>query len=73
MDPAPLLDVRIGDLLAVHPRAARVLMQRGMACGGCPFAPFETIAEVATAYRIDARELAAALAGVTTAAYSLET
>jgi hybrid cluster-associated redox disulfide protein len=72
MEPASLLDTRIGDLLAADARAARVLMQRGMGCTGCAFAPFETVAEAAAAYGIDACELARALAAVITAAPTLE-
>jgi hybrid cluster-associated redox disulfide protein len=62
-----LLDALVSDVLAARPDAARVFVDRGMGCVGCAFAPFETIAEVARVYGIEAQALADALreAGVT--------
>ena len=61
-----MLDTLVSDVLAASPRAVRVFLDRGMACPGCSFAPFETVAEVAAAYGADAPELAAALVAVGT-------
>ena len=57
-----LLDVLVSDALASGPGAMRVFRDHGMACIGCPFAPFETVAEVAGIYGLDALELANSLA-----------
>lgn len=43
----------VAELLAQHPAAAAVFLRLRMACPGCPMSPFETLAEVAAAYRID--------------------
>ena len=43
------------------PAAVQVFVNRGMSCPGCPFAPFETVADVAATYRQDPDDLAAAL------------
>lgn len=61
VDPAELLDVTVSEVLSGHPGAARVFRDRGMACLGCPFAPFETIADVAAVYGADPLELATAV------------
>lgn len=63
MNATDLLDVPVSDVLASGPAAMQVFRDRGMACIGCPFAPFETVAEVAGIYRLDALELARSLAG----------
>jgi hybrid cluster-associated redox disulfide protein len=60
--PADLPNVLVSEVLAAHPATARVFIERRMGCVGCVFAPFETVAEAARAYGIDARELADALA-----------
>lgn len=52
----------VSDVLAAAPAAARAFIDRGMACVGCPFAPFETVAEVAAVYGTDAFELATSVA-----------
>lgn len=51
----------VADVLLANPAAAGVLIRRGMRCVGCAFARFETVAEVAAVYGINARELAMAL------------
>jgi hybrid cluster-associated redox disulfide protein len=56
-----LVDVTIADVLLQAPGAAHVLATRGLSCVGCPFAPFETLADVARIYRLDPMELATAL------------
>lgn len=40
-----------------HPGAVRVFLDRRMACPGCDMAPFETVAEAARIYGVDAEEL----------------
>lgn len=67
MQAADLLNALVSDVLAGGERAARVCLERRMGCVGCPFSPFETVAEVAAIYGVNALELADALlkAGVT--------
>lgn len=43
----------VGELLTAYPTAARVFIQRGMACVGCPIARFETIQGAAAAYSLE--------------------
>ena len=64
VNPASLLNTLVADLVAAHPAAARVFIDRQMGCVGCVFAPFETVAEVAEVYGIDAWELANSLAAM---------
>jgi hybrid cluster-associated redox disulfide protein len=61
MESTELLGLLVTDILAAAPPAARVFLERGMACPGCPFASFETLADVAQAYGTDPIALAAAL------------
>ena len=65
--PTAFDDQTVADVLAATPRAARVFLDRGMHCPGCPFAPFETVAEAAFAYGVDLQELNAALLALTPA------
>ena len=68
MTPSDLLDMPVSEVLAMVPTAARIFLDRGMSCPGCPFSPFETVADVALVYGVDPNTLAAALleaAGVT--------
>jgi hydroxylamine reductase len=51
----------IETLLASQPRAARILVDRGMHCVGCAIAPFETIAEACAIYGVPVEELLRAL------------
>lgn len=60
--PRDLLDSLVSDVLANNPAAARVFIDRQMGCVGCTFAPFETVAEVARVYGLEAEDLARALA-----------
>jgi hybrid cluster-associated redox disulfide protein len=61
MTAADAMTTAIDTVLQACPAAAGVLVERGMACAGCPFSRFDTVAEVATAYGCDAAELANAL------------
>ena len=61
---ASLLNAFVADVLVASPAAARVFIERRMGCVGCAFAPFETVAEAAAIYGIDAWELANSLAVV---------
>ena len=63
VNPNDLLHMLVAEVLADGPDAARVFIGLGMACVGCPFAPFETVSEAARAYGIEPRDLATALAG----------
>jgi hybrid cluster-associated redox disulfide protein len=62
MPAADLLHASIADVVAAHGHAARLLIERGMNCVGCPFARFETLADAAAAYGVDPGELVLALA-----------
>jgi hybrid cluster-associated redox disulfide protein len=62
--PADALQMLVCDVLAEYPATARVLIDHGMACAGCTFSRFETVAEAAAAYGLDAGELARSLAAV---------
>jgi hybrid cluster-associated redox disulfide protein len=55
------LNMLVTDVLAAHPAAARVFIERRMGCVGCAFAPFETVAEVARVYGIEPGDLARVL------------
>mgnify|MGYP006184913071 FL=1 len=61
MTAADVLPMLVADVLAADPRRARVFMEHGMACSGCPMARFETVEEAATSYGIDPLTLATAL------------
>ena len=63
MTPQDLLHVLVADALGAAPWRARVFVEHGMACVGCPMARFETIEEVAAAYGLNALSFAAALTG----------
>lgn len=51
----------IAELLAVHPAAARVLVNHRMHCVGCDIAPFETIGDACAIYGVAVEELFADL------------
>jgi hybrid cluster-associated redox disulfide protein len=53
----------VESVLTRSPRAAKVFLDHGMACVGCTMAPFDTVADAADAYGLDAHRLAAELAG----------
>lgn len=46
-------DMVIGDVLRANPESARVLMEMGLSCIGCPGSQMETIQEAATVHGID--------------------
>jgi hybrid cluster-associated redox disulfide protein len=62
---ADVLNMLVSDVLAERPAAARVFVERRMACPGCAFAPFETVAEAAAAYGVNCQDLARSLAAAT--------
>jgi hybrid cluster-associated redox disulfide protein len=47
----------VADILTRSPRAARLLLDRGMHCVGCAIAPFETIAEACAIYGVSVDRL----------------
>jgi regulator of cell morphogenesis and NO signaling len=64
MNPIALLDMPVSDVLAANRTTARVFLDRGMNCVGCPFSAFDTVAEVAAVYGLDPLTLATALSEV---------
>lgn len=50
-------DMTIGDVLAVHPGNAGILMAAGMHCVGCPSAQGESLEEAAMVHGMNAEEL----------------
>jgi hybrid cluster-associated redox disulfide protein len=61
MTSASVLELTVVDVLVRLPGSARVFARHGMSCIGCPFAPFETIADAATSYGFDPIALSTAL------------
>ncbi len=55
----------IAVITANRPAAARVLLDHGMHCVGCPIAPFETLADACAIYQLDVADLIAELASAT--------
>ena len=56
-----VLELTVADVLVRLPGSARVFAAYRMSCVGCPFAPFETVADAATSYGLDPTALATAL------------
>ena len=54
-------DMRIGDILKIHPGNAAVLMASGMGCVGCPSAQGETLEEAAMVHGMKVEDLVAEL------------
>lgn len=50
-------DMTIGQLLSIDPGCAKVLMDAGMHCIGCPASAGESLEEAGTVHGIDADEL----------------
>jgi hybrid cluster-associated redox disulfide protein len=50
-------DMTFAELLKVDPEAGMKLAERGLFCGGCPMAQFETIENGARAHGVDVDEL----------------
>ena len=46
-------EMTIGDILAINPMVAPILMEIGMHCLGCPSAQGETLEEAAMVHGID--------------------
>jgi hybrid cluster-associated redox disulfide protein len=61
MTPQDVLAMIVADALEADPRRARVFLDHGLACVGCPMSRFETVEQVAAIYGIDPLALAAAL------------
>lgn len=57
----PELEMTVAELLEEWPACAYVLIERGMACVGCELSIFETLADAARVYGIDAGDFLAAL------------
>ena len=50
-------DTKIGELLAMAPEKAEILMEAGMHCLGCPASQAETLEEACEVHGIDVEEL----------------
>lgn len=55
--PAITKDTIIGDVLRIQPAAARILMEIGMHCLGCPASVGETLEEACQVHGVDADEV----------------
>lgn len=53
-----LTTTTVAEVLARSARAVRVFLDHRMACVGCTMAPYDTVADAADAYGIDASSLA---------------
>ena len=51
----------IGDILAVHPGNAAILMASGMGCVGCPSAQGESLEEAAMVHGLEVEDLVKSL------------
>ncbi len=56
-DRGPVGGDTVDELLRRWPAAARVFIQHGMACVGCPLSRFESIGDAATSYGLSERSL----------------
>ena len=65
MEPRPNGAVLVSEVMRLWPPTVGVFVALGMACPGCPMAPFETVAEAAAEYGLDAETLVARLAAAT--------
>lgn len=54
-------NMSIGEVVRMHPDAARVLMSFGMGCITCPGAQMETLEEGAAVHGLDVNEMIEAL------------
>jgi hybrid cluster-associated redox disulfide protein len=57
-------DMTFAELIETDPKAAKKLAEKGLFCGGCPMAQFETIEDGATAHGVDVEKLIKELNGV---------
>lgn len=46
-------DMLVGDILRANPESARVLMEMGLSCIGCPGSQMESIEEAAMVHGLD--------------------
>ncbi|OGT25041.1 MAG: hypothetical protein A2Z17_07670 [Gammaproteobacteria bacterium RBG_16_66_13] len=56
-----LLDLPVATLLRRRPEATRAFLDRQMACIGCQFSPFDTVAEALDIHQVSAEDFLAAL------------
>ena len=62
MDQSPLTaDLTIADVLERWPQTVPVFLRYRLACVGCPIAPFEQLADIASNYNLALDPLLAAL------------
>jgi hybrid cluster-associated redox disulfide protein len=50
-------DMTFAELIEMSPEAAKKLAERGLFCGGCPMAQFETIEQGAKMHDVDVKKL----------------
>ncbi len=50
-------DMTFAELIEVNIKAAKKLAERGLFCGGCPIAQFETIEQGAKMHEVDVEKL----------------
>ncbi len=55
--PAITKDTIIGDILRINPSAARILLEIGMHCLGCPASRGETLEQACQVHGVDADEI----------------
>ncbi len=55
----PTGHLTVAELFRRWPRAVAAFTERGMACPGCAMAPFDTVADAASSYGVDAGRLLA--------------
>ena len=57
----PTSDMAVGDVLEKWPETVPVFQELKMACVGCAMAPFDTLDDVATIYKVDLSQFMEAL------------
>lgn len=50
-------NMTFGELISQNQKAATILAERGLFCGGCPMAQFETIEQGATVHGLSKKEI----------------
>ena len=65
MKPGPHGTILVSEVMRLWPPTVGVFVALGMACPGCPMSPFETVAEAAAEYGLDAENLLARLTAAT--------
>lgn len=61
-------DLPLAELFGRWPQAARAFWRHGMACAGCPIAPFHTVGDACAEYRLDEAAFRAELRATAAAA-----